>query len=96
MATARTVLDISSYRPILAVPKLKAPILFVAAAIDNLCPAKEIEEAASLAPKGELITMQCNHFQIYAGDYFEEATDAQVRFIEKATGWSAQPAVQES
>ena len=91
MAVARLVLEVGTYRPITSVPKIKVPILFIAASTDKLCPVEKIQEALSRSQNGEITTLQCNHFQIYSGKFFDDSTDKQVKFIERVTGWSAQP-----
>lgn len=48
--------------------QVKAPILFVAAEKDTLCPADSVRAAVALAPDAKLSIHDVTHFEIYLGD----------------------------
>lgn len=48
--------------------KVKAPILFVAAEKDTLCPADSVRAAVAEAPNAKLSIHDVTHFEIYLGD----------------------------
>eukprot|EP00752_Nemacystus_decipiens_P018715 g16779.t1 len=62
---------VGMYSPIKALPKVKAPILFVAAAYDEQCPAEKVREAANQAHDAKLALYQNTHFDMYLGDTFQ-------------------------
>lgn len=48
--------------------QVKAPILFVAAEKDALCPADSVRAAVAIAPNAKLSIHDVTHFEIYLGD----------------------------
>ncbi|PNH12761.1 hypothetical protein TSOC_000229, partial [Tetrabaena socialis] len=82
LALARITLEASSYRPITAVPRLRTPVLFVAATRDALCPAAAVAAAAAAVPggRGSVLELDSSHFDVYHGDKFRTAADAMLRF----------------
>ncbi|CAN0106617.1 unnamed protein product [Ascophyllum nodosum] len=67
-ACARVGAMVGLYSPIKALPEVKAPILFVGAEKDELCPADTVREAAKLVPDAKLSIHNVTHFDIYLGD----------------------------
>jgi len=90
-APARLALLIGSYSPIDSVAYVEAPILFVAASEDTLCPASLVAAAHRECGYGgrnvtgacELLTVDCGHFGLYAGSPFNEAAGAMLKFFKK-------------
>jgi dienelactone hydrolase len=93
MATARFVLEARTYRPILSIPKITGPVLFIAATTDKLCPKEKVEAAAALAKHGELMSVDCNHFEIYSGATFDLVIQRQIAFVKKVAGLPEYPRV---
>ena len=89
MATARFVLEARLYRPFLSIPKITAPVLFIAASTDKLCPKEKVEAAAAMAKHAELMSVDCNHFEIYTGDTFDRVVERQIGFVKKVAGIAA-------
>lgn len=48
--------------------QVEAPVLFVAARKDQLCPADTVQKAADEAPRGKISIHDVTHFEIYLGD----------------------------
>lgn len=67
MARARLALELSRYRPIASVPRVKAGILFLSAGKDTLCPPELVRTAAALVPNsGAVLEMpELTHFDLY-------------------------------
>lgn len=86
MARCRLALEVSSYRPITVLPKIKAPVLYAAATKDHLCPLAEVEAALNATPNGQLITVDTHHFQVYMGEPFEFLTGKYTEFYRAAAG----------
>ena len=85
LTPARTLAMMSLYNPINAVPKVKVPILFLAASNDTLCPAEIVEKAASKAVHSEsrLVTLDASHFDIYSGDTAIQAVNHMIMFLNR-------------
>lgn len=89
MARCKLALEVSSYRPITLVPKIKAPVLYAAATKDNLCPLAGVQAAVDVTPNGQLTTVDTNHFQVYGGDALEYLTQKYAEFFRTAAGLPA-------
>ena len=83
LTPARTLAMMSLYNPISAVPKIKIPILFLAASNDTLCPAEIVEKAASKAIhiSSKLVTIDASHFDMYSGDTATQAVNHMIAFL---------------
>ncbi|KAF8073154.1 aidA [Scenedesmus sp. PABB004] len=82
-------LFVHRYSPIACVPRVAAPVLFVAASRDTLCPVDAVRRAAGLARRGQLLERDCTHFELYRGELFEKLIDEQVLFLRRHTGLAA-------
>jgi len=90
-APARLALLVGSYSPIDSVAYVEAPVLFVGASEDTLCPASLVAAAHKECGYGgrnvtgacELLTVDCGHFGLYAGSPFNEAAGAMLNFFKK-------------
>jgi cephalosporin-C deacetylase-like acetyl esterase len=91
LAPARSMALMSQYSPMQSVSKISVPILFIAAAKDELCPLVEIQQAYALTanPDSQLMALQCNHFQIYLGENGEIVKSAAVDHFRKSFGIEA-------
>ncbi|KAF8059405.1 aidA [Scenedesmus sp. PABB004] len=86
MARCRLALEVSRYRPVAAVPRVTARVLYATADGDRLCPAGDVAAALAATPRGELVTVQGNHFDVYSGRQFEELSARQAAFFREAAG----------
>jgi hypothetical protein len=75
------VLEAGRYRPIASVPKITAPVLYITATTDSLCPPDVIEEAVKLTPDARQKVMDCTHFDVYNGERFEVAIKEELGFL---------------
>ncbi|GLI58590.1 hypothetical protein VaNZ11_000215 [Volvox africanus] len=92
---SRFTLEASSYSPIKSVPRVTAPVLFISALRDQLCPAEKVRKAAELLQTsnsnssggssitGELLELDCTHFDAYLGEHLVAATESMVRFLRR-------------
>ncbi len=81
---ARGALRIPLNRPVTAAARLRAPILVVVAADDNIAPPAAVRAVAARAGAGaEVLELACGHFDIYSGAMFERSAAAQVAFLER-------------
>jgi len=89
LAPARTLLLLSLYNPM---KKLKnysaAPVLFITAKQDDLCPPKFVTDSIADAKKHGVnlfshLQVDTNHFGVYGGDHFEQAVSEMKSFLQK-------------
>lgn len=80
-ARAMFALEASSYRPIASVSNITAPVLYITAVKDALCPHEVIAAAVSATPRARQMIMPCTHFDVYRGKEFEEVAEAEVAFL---------------
>jgi pimeloyl-ACP methyl ester carboxylesterase len=90
MGRARLVLEMARYRPILSIPNIKVPILFISATKDRLCRPEDVAAAAAIAQHPTEVTIDANHFEIYRGKFLQQAMDAMVRHVWRCVGGSRQ------
>ena len=79
---SRAFIKVSMYSPIRKAKQVKAPTLVMAGRDDSLIPVKAVEKMAKRLPRGELIVMDCNHFEPYTGQFFEKFVKKQSEFLE--------------
>ncbi|MBU0992020.1 MAG: alpha/beta hydrolase [Proteobacteria bacterium] len=80
---SRVFLTLPLYSPRRCASRVKAPTLVMAGKQDSIIPFKAVEKMAGRLPKGELVVMDCNHFDPYTGDMFERFVEKQADFLEK-------------
>eukprot|EP00878_Enallax_costatus_P013914 GHUV01014551.1.p1 GENE.GHUV01014551.1~~GHUV01014551.1.p1 ORF type:complete len:127 (+),score=37.91 GHUV01014551.1:615-995(+) len=90
MGRCKLALEVSGYRPITLLPKVKVPVLFAAATKDDLCPIEGVKAALNVTPNGQLVTVDTRHFQVYSGEPFEYLTGKYTEFFRSAAGLPAQ------
>ena len=80
--TAGMLLSLALYRPGLQADQVAAPILFVVAATDSICPPADVEAAAARAgDKATVLRLETGHSEIYVDDWFEQGCAAQTAFL---------------
>ncbi len=82
---ARFFLSIGLFSPLRLARKVNCPTLIVAGKEDSLSPVRAVKKTAKRIPQGEYVEMDCNHFQPYVGERFEENIRHQIRFLEGVT-----------
>jgi len=65
--TARSVLDISTHRPVRRARRAACPLLMVVAENDAMAPTRPATQVAARAPRGELYRSKGGHYDVYAG-----------------------------
>jgi uncharacterized protein len=65
--TARSILDITTHRPVLRARRARCPLLMVVAENDTMAPTRPAIRAAAKAPRGELYRSKGGHYDVYAG-----------------------------
>lgn len=79
---SRAFIMASLYSPISKARQVKAPTLVMAGKHDSLIPVDAVRKMAGRLPKGELVVMDCNHFEPYTGELFEKFVSRQSAFLE--------------
>ncbi|CAN0428434.1 unnamed protein product [Phaeothamnion confervicola] len=77
---------IGLYSPKTYVPKVRAPILFVAASNDELCPAAAVHKAAADAADAEVAVVDGTHFSLYMGPALAETLGRMTAFLKEKLG----------
>lgn len=78
---ARAALTIPFARPGRRARAIRCPILFCVCDHDTVAPATATLRHAERAPRGEIRTYPAGHFDIYAGDLFEQVITDQLDFL---------------
>ncbi|RJP78050.1 MAG: alpha/beta fold hydrolase [Desulfobacteraceae bacterium] len=78
---SRAFIKASLYSPISRAKQVKAPTLVMAGKYDSLIPVDAVRKMAGRLPKGELVVMDCNHFEPYTGELFEQFVARQSAFL---------------
>ncbi len=81
--TARAFLAMPFYNPLRVAGKIKAPTLLLTAKRDSLCAWQSLQKGAEKIEKCEFVTVDCNHFDVYAGHHFDRVADIEVGFLAK-------------
>ncbi|KAG1669920.1 hypothetical protein FOA52_002447 [Chlamydomonas sp. UWO 241] len=83
-APARLLLEVSRYSPVARLNSFAAPVMFVAASRDTLCPTPVIRDAAASCPdRCALHEYDVSHFSLYGGETFADASRRMVKFYGK-------------
>jgi uncharacterized protein len=81
---ARYALTIAGYRPIAYANRLPCPALIQVCMRDSLAPPDAaVATAHKIGSKAELKQYDCEHFDIYVGNYFKQASDEQLSFFNR-------------
>jgi uncharacterized protein len=78
---SRLFIKLAFYNPFGKAKRIQAPVLIMAGAHDSLIPLKDTKKYAGKLPHGELVVMDCNHFEPYTGESFLKLIDKQVEFL---------------
>ena len=78
---ARLMLEVGRYRPVADAHRIACPLLVCVADRDDLTPPEPAVRVAERAPRGELRRFDADHWDVYLGDTFESAVEAQVEFL---------------
>lgn len=78
---ARIMLTYGTYSPGRDAKKVGCPLLVIVATDDHITPPGPALRAAEQAPRGELLTYDGGHFEIYFGERFKWAVDAETDFL---------------
>ncbi len=84
--TPRAALRLRGYRPFRRASEVGCPLLVCVAARDTITLPEPALEGAQVAPFGESITYECEHFDLYQGEFFERAVKDQVAFLRRVLG----------
>jgi uncharacterized protein len=82
-ATARGLLRLAAYRPVIRAPEIQCPWLVCVCDGDAITPPRPAVKAAARAPRGEIRHYDAGHFDIYVGPTFEIAVSDQVDFLRR-------------
>lgn len=82
---AKVALD-AFYKPVKHVPNIKAPVLYLAAKDDEICPLGTVMEALKQTPDGQLFTVEGGHFGVYSGAPFQQFVQHMVEFLQERNG----------
>jgi hypothetical protein len=85
MVRARIALE-SLYNPIRHIPKIKVPVLYLAAANDKILPLRQVTEALNRTPDGRMYTVKAGHFSVYSGLPFPYLVQHTVGFLRDTNG----------
>lgn len=84
---ARGFLPILVNRPVRLASRLRMPLLLVIASRDNVAPPAAVERVARRARGPVRVErLDAGHFDIYRGEWFEQAVTAQVEFLGSVAG----------
>ncbi len=78
---ARIALAAGLYMPARFASQVNCPVLIVAGRQDSLIPLRSIRKAAARISDCVLEELECNHFQPYQGEFFEQVSQIQCRFL---------------
>jgi pimeloyl-ACP methyl ester carboxylesterase len=84
---ARLFVRLPFYRPIRFAQDVKCPTLLIACANDTVVSVRAaIETAKRMAGRARLLTLPIGHFDVYAGEWLERSSAAQVALFQEALG----------
>lgn len=78
---ARFILRIPFYRPIRKARRIQAKLLMIVTDRDEITPSSVIAKVARLAPRGEAAHFDAGHFDIYFGEFFDQAIRTMLAFL---------------
>jgi pimeloyl-ACP methyl ester carboxylesterase len=78
---ARAVFATSLYRPTRHAPRVRCPALLVMAKHDEVIPSWSVQKESARLPDGQLVTLNCSHFDPYEGPCFEDAVVTEQIFL---------------
>jgi pimeloyl-ACP methyl ester carboxylesterase len=78
---ARIALVVGPYRPGAAASKIRCPILYAIGEQDLVTPACLAHAAARRAPRAEVKSYPCGHFDVYVAPLWEKVVSDQTEFL---------------
>jgi fermentation-respiration switch protein FrsA (DUF1100 family) len=78
---ARLMLEIGGYRPGGSAAKITCPILYSIAEEDRVLGSKGAHDAARRAPRAEVGSYACGHFDVYVQPHWEQIVSDQTEFL---------------
>lgn len=78
---AGIVVRLGTWKPARSAARVRCPLLFVVGERDAITPADVTRKAASRCRSAEVVGLPGGHFDAYLGAAFEEAVEAEVRFL---------------
>jgi uncharacterized protein len=78
---ARAVFTTSFYRPIRHARRVRCPVLLVMAKHDEVISSRSVRKEFARLPDGQLVALNCSHFDPYRGAYFEDAVVTEQNFL---------------
>lgn len=79
--SARIALTVGAYRPGAAASTIRCPILYIISEQDLITPARFAYDAARRAPRAEVKTYPCGHFDVYVSPLWEKVVADQTEFL---------------
>lgn len=79
---ARFGLAISGYFPGRSARNVKCPTLLLACLQDSVAPVKPTLKYAAQLPRGQVEQLDCGHFDIYLGEWFERVVALELAFLQ--------------
>jgi len=93
--SARSFLEIGSYRPVTVADKVTAPLLVQIGDLDRSAPPHASAKAAELA-RAEVRRYPCDHFDVYPGKpWFDRALEHQIQFLRRHLAVDAASSIEE-
>ncbi len=93
--TARSFLEIGSYRPVTVADKVTAPLLVQIGDLDRSAPPHAAAKAAERG-RAEVRHYPCDHFDVYPGKpWFDRALEHQIAFLRRHLGAAAVTSIEE-
>jgi fermentation-respiration switch protein FrsA (DUF1100 family) len=80
---ARSALRVGTYAPGRRAKDVACPLLVLVGTQDVVTPPGPAIKAANSAPKGELLSYEAGHFDVYVGELFERVVGDQVEFLKR-------------
>jgi len=77
----RAIFTTCFYRPTRHAPRVRCPVLLVMANHDEVIPSWSVQKELARLPDGQLVTLNCSHFDPYEGPCFEKAVVAEQSFL---------------
>ena len=78
---ARIALSVGCYRPGTSAAQIQCPILYAIGEQDLVTPARFAHDAALRAPRAEVKTYACGHFDVYMAPLWEKVVADQTEFL---------------
>ncbi len=78
---AGIVIRMGTWKPARSAARVRCPLLFVVGEADRITPADVTRKAAARCRSAEVVGLRGGHFDAYLGEAFEQAVEAEARFL---------------